>query len=102
MSDVCDFCGEGIVTVRYECRDFTSTQAWGSTIVDFDSHDYWAACRGCQLLIDADDREGLMKRAIEINCKEMRMSVVPAPLIAHLRLTYEKFFANRLKGYLPK
>lgn len=61
----CDFCNNRPVTAHYDAEDFVM-QVVGVTkpAVDLGSGGSWAACSQCEVLIDADDWEGLVNRAI--------------------------------------
>lgn len=77
---VCDFCstvsnaGEDKV---YEARDITV--AIGGPLGDHASRGNWGACQECAALIDADNRKGLLDRAVK--CMAKVAPEMPAELI---------------------
>lgn len=58
-SPVCDLCGDAYPCWDYECPDFSIEH------VDFGSWGDWAACQECSELIEKDDYEGLLQRALD-------------------------------------
>lgn len=99
----CDFCSSRNVVRRFPCRDFDSeskdvgvhfdTRVGPDTNLVLESKNFWAACSDCTKLVEAQDIEGLVNRALE--------TFHPHPKIAeklrvHLLWTYGLFFQNRL------
>jgi hypothetical protein len=106
----CDFCSVSVPAVKeYLCEDFDM----GTFIVEgmpsqtTHSTGSWLACKECAILIDADDRDSLAKRAAELipinlefakkylklnEYKEMHDAAVIAIAVSH-----SGFFAHRIK-----
>jgi hypothetical protein len=55
---ICDFCSSSDVTWSYDAADYILDEKWGS-------RGGWAACDECHDLIEADDRLGLARRAVD-------------------------------------
>lgn len=60
---ICDFCGEPKVGRRFHCTaDFLMDQTPG--FLPYGSKGDWAACSACGSLIDAENWNGLLMRAV--------------------------------------
>jgi hypothetical protein len=76
--EVCDFCSETPVAWAYPC----GLVEFGPTV----TRDPWAACSTCYALIEANDRDGLARRARET----ADLPVEALPVMAGL---HARFFA---------
>jgi hypothetical protein len=67
---VCDFCSSRLIKWRYQCSPFIAidplTLADPSQAVKVlqSSDEWWAACEICHDMIEADDKKGLLARAV--------------------------------------
>lgn len=108
--DICDFCSSPAVVTRFACRDFDSSSkaagviypdTWSTdspTNLVLASHDYWAACEDCRLLVEARDIGGLVKRALDAHEQETgHRHPRHYELEQHLWRTYALFFRNRIE-----
>ena len=102
--DICDFCNSPHVVKRFECLDFDSDskdagvfylKSTGPSHLVFKSINYWAACKGCALLVDAEELDGLVERVVEEF--EKQNEPVDEGLRMHLEQTYRLFFKNRIR-----
>lgn len=76
---ICDFCSAPEVQWRYHARNIRLGSLFG---VEHMSEGDWAACSPCRELIDAGDREGLLKRSIERWEVLYADNVIPMALVA--------------------
>ncbi len=87
----CDFCSAFDPTWEYPARTFIAYRVAGFTGESVGS---WAACDPCHVLIEANDRDGLVERSLG------RLGVMDEGVRestgACLRALHAKFFANRL------
>ena len=65
MSDapICDFCSEPKWARRFRCSDFPMDQSPG--FAPLRSQGDWLACSTCASLIDAENWNGLLMRAVD-------------------------------------
>lgn len=90
----CDFCGEEDPVIVFPCRDFTTDD--GELL-----QGGWAACPACRDMVDADDHEGLISRAIYLFAKQhprtcyrlLARGVVPG---RPARRRHQGFWLNRI------
>ena len=107
--DICDFCSSPAVVIRFACCDFDSASKDAGVIYPgtretncptnfvLASHDYWAACEACRLLVEARDIGGLVKRALDSHEQETgHRHPRHDELKQHLWRTYALFFRNRI------
>ncbi len=88
---LCDFCSNPCPQWEYPAATFTAYEVGGLMGQSVGS---WAACWRCHDLIEAHDREGLARRAVdELGVKDERMRAV---ILVCLRDLHHRFFANRL------
>ena len=92
---VCDFCSLDGPVWDYPCEDFTIRimgvgEDGGSRIQDHTSREGWLACQPCATLIDANDRAGLMARAMLRQPGRHRALIREA-----LKPWHDEFFAHR-------
>lgn len=101
----CDFCTSLDVRWTYPCEDFTIERTFSATGVYADLRQEtqkikltssltggWAACDTCHALIEANDREGLLKRSAELDPTKRMSLHTKKELIAPL---HTEFFAHR-------
>jgi hypothetical protein len=105
---ICDFCSSPLVTKRFACVDFDSaSQDAGIVYPDptaaetgmnlvLASKGYWAACAPCAALVQAQDLDGLVKRALdELEKPKKYPKQFRANVEMHLHHTYQLFFKNK-------
>lgn len=61
---LCDFCSCRPVTARYHAKDFEMESVNISLPVHQQSIGDWAACSDCENMLDANDWEGIVARAV--------------------------------------
>jgi hypothetical protein len=99
--NLCDFCSGQPVVAAYPCRDFTISD------MPVGSKGTWAACAVCAQLIDADQRDALAWRAVELANRNLlfgETGPVPMPAdeaLALMRELHELFFAHRTGPSVP-
>lgn len=97
---VCDFCTATPIVARFPCTTVLMVETPAGTHV---SSDPWAACAECLKLVAANDRDGLLERALH-NLAQSE-GPLPAELIAELRPmfaeTQRRFFAGRIGDAQP-
>lgn len=81
---ICDFCGAAAPGWRYPAHNFEMAPGIGS-------HGDWAACDECAALIEAGDRDGLLRRCAESS----GMLHIPS-IVGELRRVHNLFFSNRM------
>lgn len=62
---ICDFCSGTPITASYHANDFKIDSLSIPKVVDQHSRGGWAACEGCEKLLDANDWGGLIARVTE-------------------------------------
>lgn len=87
----CDFCGAA-PRWRYRARSFAV-----ENIPGVGSQSDWAACNGCRVLIDADKREQLARRALMTHptLGSLADTEIGEDMLNEIRLVHNQFFANR-------
>jgi hypothetical protein len=101
--DECDFCSSPDVVRRYQCMDFDSESKDAGVLydgvnLDLHSTNYWAACAECAKLVDAEDIDALLERAVK--ALEVKTRLRPRRYVAfksHVRHSYELFFKHRIR-----
>lgn len=88
VNPICDFCGAPEPKWAFPASRF-------KLAVGF-SEGGWAACEECRQLVDAGDREGLVRRALATQCSNEKHLKTLKALEAHLRDVHERFFKHRL------
>ena len=58
MTPICDFCSSPTVTWRYPAVTFS--------VEGITSVSDWAACDSCHVLIETNDRDGLLDRSVNL------------------------------------
>ncbi len=91
---ICDFCSEPQVRWSYPARDFVDVGLVTPTgILVSESVGAWAACEECHRLIEAGDRDALLRRSIQ---NFIRFYGVPLPdLGGDIVRIHNQFFAHR-------
>ena len=89
----CDFCGdETIKRARlYDCGRFTVHSPNGN-LITLDKG--WAACNTCASLIDNNNQDGLLKRALESHAPYIEPGKMKET-IEMLNMAYIGFFLSR-------
>jgi len=87
---VCDFCSARGPTWRYPVSSFVAYEVQG---VVGESVGDWAACDACHALIEADQRDALVRRSLEM--MPHRGEVPPDVALAFIRKAHTGFFLNR-------
>jgi hypothetical protein len=82
---ICDFCASPEVLWSYPAADF---HVEGTRLLG--SEGGWAACHECAALIEADDRDGLARRALSTAPAFMRERCLP-----FMRALHTQFFEAR-------
>jgi hypothetical protein len=108
--EICDFCSSPRVVKRFECMDFDSASEDagvlyadagapdGQTNLVLASKDFWAACEPCRILVETENIDGLVKRAMEeFERQEGWSHSQRTRAERHLRRTYQLFFQNRIR-----
>ena len=99
----CDFCTTGEVRYAYPCEDFVVN------VIGFSNTDLtvlaapmgfkqdWAACEICHALIEANDRERLMTRSLELFDAKygLKDEIERAMIQRMIELTQTQFFLHR-------
>ncbi len=62
---LCDFCGDGDPVILIPCRDFEVVVEGGPCRLLTRVSGAFAACAACSRLVECEDRDGLLARAIE-------------------------------------
>lgn len=99
---VCDFCCSGeTVAWSYPCPDFGMVVKVGEWDVLNTSHGGWAACQKCHELIEADKRDELVERNVEMFFTNEGYDInrIPPHHIVAMRVPvkelHDAFFKNR-------
>jgi hypothetical protein len=91
---ICDLCSQPSVRWCYPARDFIDVGIVGpDRILISESISGWAACDECHRLIEAGNREVLLKRSIR-NFVAL-YGVLPPTLADDVRRIHDRFFAHR-------
>jgi hypothetical protein len=99
MTWICDFCSEEPITWSYPAQSFIAYvlgEVGGESVGD------WACCDLCHSLIEANDTDGLARRAIEtLTGRHPEMNLVRDELLLQMKILHQSFFKNRLGCALP-
>lgn len=87
---ICDFCSSPDVVWSYPAADFVLSDTGQA------SEGAWAACHECAELVQAGDREGLLKRSLSGFPEFMR-----EPVRSHVRELHRRFFDAREGSAAP-
>lgn len=91
---MCDFCSGPDVRWSYPARDFIDLGlASPNRLIVSESVGAWAACDECHRLIEADDREQLLRRSVE-RFVELYGLLLPG-LDEGVRQIQSRFFEHR-------
>lgn len=96
MSDqpICDFCSEPKWARRFHCQDFIMDVTPG--FPRYDSKGDWLACSVCGSLIDAENWDGLVQRAVDVFSEKYNM---PRRILADtVRRSHNLFRQNYRKA----
>lgn len=96
---VCDFCAATPVAFAYPCGLVLIASELGTHATS----DPWSACLECHALIEADDRDALVQRALSNFLVEAGEQPAPAveAITAMLAATQRSFFDARLGAARP-
>lgn len=88
MYPVCSFCGEGPVVAWFEGPDFTVSVDGPEKVR---AEEAWLACSTCLLLVEAGDRDSLVRRGVgRLRGDQRDLENVSAAV----RLSHEQFLAG--------
>lgn len=88
--EVCDFCLSTEIAFEYDDAEPVTIESGGRVNVSVDG---WAACARCHDLIEAEDTEGLLQRAVEgIRTRQDQSGAID---LTALMLTISQFMDGR-------
>jgi hypothetical protein len=90
---ICDFCSSSNVYKSYACEDFVHDVL---SAVEVCSEGIWVACEECAKLIDADQWDELLSRAVRSMVKELGVTQLEATMLRErIGLIHQQFRSLR-------
>lgn len=94
---VCDFCEQPHPEWAYPTDDFSQELGAASGRIEYNSSGGWAACQECYELIEANERDELVRRSL----RSMGVPLTDWKLQKRVRALHDEFFLMRSGDPIP-